>query len=140
MSGGVREAPLPRTRRRLLWRDDPDGKVPFAVTRVDGDPIAFGGVWEEWRSPDGETLRTFATITAGANRQLSAIQDRMPVIIEPEDWPLWLGEVEKDAATLLRPAVEDVLRVWSVDKKVGNVRNDEPELLEPRAAAEAPLR
>jgi putative SOS response-associated peptidase YedK len=52
------------------WRDDPEGKVPFAVARVDGDPVAFGGIWEEWRSPDGETLRTFATITTDANRQL----------------------------------------------------------------------
>jgi putative SOS response-associated peptidase YedK len=121
------------------WRDDPDGKVPFAVARVDGDPVAFGGIWEEWRSPDGETLRTFATITTDANRQLSAIQDRMPVIIERRDWPLWLGDVGGDPATLLRAAAEDVLRVWPVDKKVGNVRNDGPDLLEPRALAETPL-
>ena len=121
------------------WRDDPEGKVPFAVARVDGDPVAFGGIWEEWRSPEGETLRTFATITTDANRQLSAIQDRMPVIIEPENWPLWLGEVDGDPATLLRPAAEDVLRIWPVDKKVGNVRNDGPELLEPRAPQEATL-
>jgi putative SOS response-associated peptidase YedK len=121
------------------WRDDPDGKVPFAVARVDGDPVAFGGIWEEWRSPAGETLRTFATITTDANRQLSAIQDRMPVIIEPEDWPLWLGEVEGDPSSLLRPVAEDVLRVWPVDKKVGNVRSDGPELLEPRVPAKAPL-
>ena len=67
------------------------------------------------------------------------IQDRMPVIIEPENWPLWLGEVDGDPATLLRPAVEDVLRVWPVDKKVGNVRNDGPELLKPRTPQEATL-
>jgi putative SOS response-associated peptidase YedK len=121
------------------WRDDPNGKTPFAVGRVDGSPVAFGGIWEEWRSPEGETLRTFATITTDANRQLSAIQDRMPVIIEPEDWPRWLGETEGDAATLLRPTAEDVLRVWPVDKKVGNVRNDGPELLEPRAPKEVTL-
>ena len=74
------------------WRDDPEGKTPFAVARVDGDPVAFGGIWEEWKSPEGETLRTFATITTDANSQLAAIQDRMPVIIETADWPLWLGE------------------------------------------------
>jgi putative SOS response-associated peptidase YedK len=62
------------------------------------------------RLPEGETLRTFATITTDANRQLSTIQDRMPVIIEPENWPLWLGEAEGDAAALLRPTAEDVLR------------------------------
>jgi putative SOS response-associated peptidase YedK len=63
----------------------------------------------------------------------------MPVIIERRDWPLWLGDVGGDPATLLRAAAEDVLRVWPVDKKVGNVRNDGPDLLEPRALAETPL-
>jgi putative SOS response-associated peptidase YedK len=122
------------------WRDDPDGKTPFAVARVDGDPVAFGGIWEEWRSPpEGETLRTFATITTDANRQLSGIQDRMPVIIEQEDWPLWLGEAQGDPATLLRAAADDVLRLWPVDKKVGNVRNDGPELLQPRTPAAVSL-
>jgi putative SOS response-associated peptidase YedK len=49
------------------WRHDPTGKTPFAIARADGEPVAFGGVWEEWRSPDGETLRTFATMTTEAN-------------------------------------------------------------------------
>jgi putative SOS response-associated peptidase YedK len=63
----------------------------------------------------------------------------MPVIVERADWPLWLGEVEGDPTILLRAAGEDVLRVWPVDKKVGNVRNDGPDLLEPRALAEPTL-
>ena len=121
------------------WLDGPNGKVPFAVARLDGDPVVFGGMWEEWRSPDGEKLRTFATITTEANKQLSVIQDRMPVIIEQEDWPLWLGEAEGDPKSLLKAAPEDVLRVWPVDKKVGNFRNDGPELLEPRPLDEADL-
>jgi putative SOS response-associated peptidase YedK len=91
------------------WRDDPDGgKTPFAVARVDGDPVAFAGIWEEWQSPEGETLRTFATMTTEANRQLAAIQDRMPVIIEREDWQLWLGETEGDPRALLQPVAENV--------------------------------
>jgi putative SOS response-associated peptidase YedK len=113
------------------WRDDPDGKTPFAVARLDGEPVAFGGVWETWKSPDSELLQTFATITTIANRQLGAIQDRMPVIIERHDWPLWLGEIDGDPASLLRPAPEDVLRLWQVGKAVGNVKNDGAELIEP---------
>jgi putative SOS response-associated peptidase YedK len=72
-------------RRRLVpapvyyeWRDDPDGKVPFAVARVDGDPVAFAGLQETWRSPAGERLQTFAIMTVEANRLLSPIQHRMP--------------------------------------------------------------
>jgi hypothetical protein len=56
-------------------------------------------------------------MTTEANRQLSAIQDRMPVIIEREDWPLWLGEAEGDPHALLRPLAENVLRVWPVGKE-----------------------
>ena len=120
------------------WRDDPGGgKTPFAVARVDGDPVAFAGIWEEWQSPEGETLRTFATMTTEANRQLATIQDRMPVIIEREDWPLWLGAIEGDPRALLRPVAEDVLQVWPVGKEVGKVRNDGPQLLEPLTSADA---
>ena len=114
------------------WRDDPAGKTPFAVARVDGGPVVFGGIWEHWRSPDGEDLHTFSTITTDANEQLAAIQDRMPVIIEKVDWPVWLGEAEGDIAQLMCPAPENALRIWQVDKRVGNVKNDGPELLEAR--------
>jgi putative SOS response-associated peptidase YedK len=86
------------------WRDDPDGKTPFAVARVDGDPVAFAGIWDAWRSSAGERMQTFATITTDANKLLVPIQDRMPVIIERADWPLWLGEADGDAARLFRPA------------------------------------
>jgi putative SOS response-associated peptidase YedK len=118
------------------WRTDPDRKVPFAVARRDGDPVVFAGIWEKWVSPEGEELLTFATITTDANHKLSVIQDRMPVILEQNDWPLWLGETEGDVRALLRPAAEDVLTFWPIDQKVGNVRNDGPDLIEPVAEAE----
>ena len=115
------------------WRHDPSGKTPFAIARKDGDPVVFGGMWEEWRSSDGERLRTFATMTIDANPPLSLIQERMPVIIEREDWKIWLGEEEGDVTALLRPLPSDRLRIWPVDRKVNNVRNDGPELLEPHS-------
>jgi putative SOS response-associated peptidase YedK len=110
--------------------------VPFAVARLDGDPVVFAGMWEKWVSPEGEHLLTFATITADANHKVSVIQDRMPVILEQNDWPLWLGETEGDVQALLRPAAEDVLTFWPIDQKVGNVRNDGPDLIEPVEDAE----
>jgi putative SOS response-associated peptidase YedK len=55
--------------------------------------------------------RTFTIITANANAVMARLHDRMPVTLEPQDWPIWLGEVEADPATLLRGAGEDVLRV-----------------------------
>jgi putative SOS response-associated peptidase YedK len=119
------------------WRDDPEGKTPFAVARADGEPVVFAGIWESWHGA-GEALQTFSTITTDANRQLAAIQDRMPVILEKADWPLWLGEVEGDIPALLRPLPEGVLKAWLVDKKVGKVGNDGPELLEPSVPEETP--
>jgi putative SOS response-associated peptidase YedK len=115
------------------------GRPPFAVARIDGEPVAFAGIWEEWRSPEGEKLSTFATITTDANKLLASIQDRMQVIIERTDWPVWLGEAAGDPSALRRPAPEDVLRVWPVDKKVGNVRNKGPELIRPVQEKESSL-
>jgi putative SOS response-associated peptidase YedK len=114
------------------WRDDADAKVPFAIARQDGDPVAFAGIWDSWTSPEGERIQTFATMTTEANAMVRDIQERMPVIIEPEDWAMWLGEVEGDPQALLRPAPENVLRLWPVDRRVNKVANDGPDLLEPR--------
>ncbi len=88
---------------------------------------------------DGAGWRDFADVLDhhnGGQPPTLDDQPRMPVIIEPADWPIWLGETEGDVGALLRPAPEDVLRVWPVDKKVGNVKNDGPELLEPHASSE----
>ena len=113
------------------------GKTPFAIAGQDKEPVALGGMWEEWRSPDGELLRTFATLTTPANPELALIQDRMPVIIERADWALWLGEAEGDPQTLLRQLSADRLKIWPVSRAVNNVKNDGPELLEPQMVQEA---
>jgi putative SOS response-associated peptidase YedK len=115
------------------WRHDPSGKTPFAIARTDGEPVALGGMWEEWQSPEGETLRTFATLTTNANPPLALIQERMPVIVERVNWKVWLGEEDDDVTALLRPLPADRLRIWSVDRKVNNVKNDGPKLLELRS-------
>jgi putative SOS response-associated peptidase YedK len=116
------------------WRHDPTGKTPFAIARENGEPVAFGGMWEEWHSPDGETLRTFATLTTEANSELALIQDRMPVIIEKSDWAVRLGEAVGDPQTLMHPLPADRLCVWPVSRAVNSVKHG-PELLEPYDAA-----
>jgi putative SOS response-associated peptidase YedK len=75
-----RRCPVPAT-VYYEWRNEPDSsKTPFVVARVDGHPVAFADIWEDWHSPDGDVLLTFSTITTDASRQLAAMQDRMPVI------------------------------------------------------------
>ena len=75
-------------------------------------------------------LRTFAIITTDANATIRQLHDRMPVILEPDAWPVWLGEVVGDPGSLLRPAAEDVLRLWPVSRAVNSARNNTPDLVD----------
>ena len=75
---------------------------------------------------------------------MSRIHDRMPVVLEPATWPVWLGEQEGDVPALLQPAAEDVLRSWPVSRDVNSPRHNRADLLdgielpgEPRDEAEA---
>jgi putative SOS response-associated peptidase YedK len=113
------------------WKAMPGGKQPYAIARQDGAPLAFAGLWDGWRGLDGTVLRTFAIITTPANAIMATLHDRMPAILEPEDWPAWLGEVEGDPVALLRPAADTVLRLWPISRAVNNVRNNGASLLDP---------
>jgi putative SOS response-associated peptidase YedK len=112
------------------WQATEDGKQPFAIARTDGQPMVFAGLWEGWRGTDGTVMRTFTIVTTSANATLRALHERMPVVLEPPDWPAWLGETETDPTALLRPSAAD-FRVWRIGKAVNNVRNDSAALLEP---------
>lgn len=112
------------------WLAMQDGKQPYAIARRDGVPLAFAGIWEGWRAPDGETLRTFAILTTAANATMRQLHERMPVILEEETWPVWLGEVEGDALSLMQPAANHVLELWPVSRAMNNVRNNGAELLD----------
>jgi len=113
------------------WRVSGSAKQPYAIARRNGQPMAFAGLWEGWRSPEGEVLRSFTIVTTAANATLRPLLERMPVVLEAADWPAWLGEQPADPAALLRPAAEDVLHTWPVDRRVGNVRNNDAGLLTP---------
>ncbi len=113
------------------WKTLPDGKQPYAIARTDGAPLALAGIWESWRDKSGETLRSFAILTTRANADLAGLHERMPVLVEEEDWRAWLGEVPRDPADLLRPAEPGVLRAWRVGTAVNSVRNHGAALLQP---------
>ena len=111
------------------WKAVADGKQPYAIARTDGAPLAFAGLWEGWRDPAGEVLRTFTIATTAANEDMAQLHERMPVILEPAAWPVWMGEEEGDFAALLRPAPAGTVRLWPVSRAVNSVRNNGPELL-----------
>lgn len=111
------------------WRKGPGGKQPCAAARRDGQLMAFAGLWEGWKDPDGNVVRTFAIVTTDAGPDVAELHDRMPVILEASDWPVWLGEVEGDPAALLRPSPAGTLRIWPVSRAVNTPANNGPELL-----------
>ena len=74
----------------------------FIISRRDGLPMACAGLWEARRGHDGAVLRTYCLVTILAAGAFAGIADRMPLMLDEPDWPLWLGEVEGDAKGLRR--------------------------------------
>jgi len=82
-----------------------------SIERRDGQVFGVAGIWENWRSPaSGEWIRTFATITVEANDLIAPIHDRMPAILEKDEFERWLGP-EEDPRDLLRPYCSELLKV-----------------------------
>ena len=121
------------------WRDGMPRR-PYFVRPKSGGPIAFAGLWETWTGPNGEAVDTAAIVTTRANRTLAAIHDRMPVIVAPEAFDLWLdcGKVDAmTAAALIAPAPESLLECYEISPAVNRVANDSAELIAPAAAGGA---
>lgn len=113
------------------WTKDADGnRLPWYIFRQDGEPIAFAGVWQDW-GKDEARQSTCAIVTTGASEVMSRIHHRMPLILDPDSWALWLGEEGKGAARLMAPGREDLLDFYRVDPKVNSNRASGPELIEP---------
>jgi len=112
------------------WTKDEDGnKLPWYIHRSDGAPIVFAAVWQTWGGDD--PVDTCTTLTTAATGTMTDIHHRVPVILEPDDWPLWLGEEGKGAATLMQAPDEGVLTWHRVDPAVNSNRAQGPELIEP---------
>jgi len=100
--------------------------------------MALAGLWETWRSPAGERVRSFAIITTTPNEMCAELNNRMPVILNPNKWPVWLGEEPADPhqlKDLLAPYPSEEMMCWPVSARVGNVKNNDASLIEPVAVA-----
>jgi putative SOS response-associated peptidase YedK len=120
------------------WKAEAGGKTPFLIRRRDGEPFAMAGLWERWQDPEGEAIESCTVLVTDANALVSAIHDRMPVVLDPVDYAAWLDPETKDVARLrarLRPADPEPWELRPVSRRVNSPKNDGPELLEPVAAA-----
>ena len=119
------------------WRRvDPKTRLPCRFGMKDGEPFALAGVYRRWRSPDRKSdMYTFAIITTEPNELLAEKtgHDRIPVIIRRQDYQRWLepGSEEQPPIDLIRPFDSDEMKAWRVDRRVNNVKNNEPSLCEP---------
>jgi putative SOS response-associated peptidase YedK len=122
------------------WKQEGGRRRPYCVRPRQAGPIAFAGLWESWSGPNGEELETAAIVTTAASREIAHLHSRMPVIVPPEAFDLWLGCRTVDAtvaAALIVPAREGLLEAYEISPAVNRTANDGPELIAPALAQEA---
>lgn len=114
---------------------------PFAFALANDEPYAFAGLWERWKPIEGPVLETFTILTTDPNEVAEKVHNRMPVILDPRDYDRWMqpGDPSRPPIDLLRPYAAEKMRLWPVNSRVGNVRNNDPQLLEesPHDSAES---
>lgn len=111
------------------WDHSGGKKQPFYIQLANHSPMCFAGLWESWKAPDGSELETFAILTTAANKLVEPIHDRMPVILSPDTFTLWLNHNMHDPDQLIPlyvpfPATE--MNAYKVPDLVNNPRFDSP--------------
>lgn len=115
------------------WQKTPQGKIPMRITLKSGEPFAFAGLWETWRSGDDDVLRTFTIVTTAPNSLVAPIHNRMPVILLPEHESLWLDNTLEQEVwlDLLQPYPADHLAAYQVSPRVNAPANDDATVVQP---------
>jgi putative SOS response-associated peptidase YedK len=117
------------------WQKVGKVKQPFLIRRQDRKPFAFAGLWSSWRNPEqGQWIESFTIVTTDANDLMRPLHDRMPVILDPESFDLWLDPKVEDAARLvplLVPHPAEGFEAFPVSRVVNSALYDEPDCIQP---------
>lgn len=116
------------------WQKTEDGKQPYFIRRPDSGVITFAGIFDIWSDAEDRKLVTCSILTTTAYDDMGKIHDRSPVLVPPVAWDAWLDRENTDPSevtALLQPLAQGSLISYPVDKAVGNVRNNDPFLIEP---------
>jgi putative SOS response-associated peptidase YedK len=108
----------------------------------EGELFAFAGIWERWKDPDGQWIRSCSILTTTPNAVTSAVHDRMPVILDRCDYELWLdpGMTNVEAASeMLKPCGARLMRCYPVSARINHVANDNPECSTPVGLAQSQI-
>ena len=120
-------------------KKDALAKQPYAFSLANNRPFAFAGLWDRWKDPAGGVLESYTIITTTPNELTATVHDRMPVILRPQDYDLWLARPPRGARAepvpqlelmaLLRPFPAELMAAHEAHVDVGNVRNNHAGLL-----------
>jgi len=117
------------------WKRTDQGKIPHYITQKGSELMNFAGLYEVWKSDQGETVNSFTIITTKANRPVSELHDRMPVMLLDEELSEWLDPNNNNTDALedlLRPWPDDDIQFHRVSKDVNNARNQGSYLIQPK--------
>jgi putative SOS response-associated peptidase YedK len=110
------------------WLRSGSTKQPYCFEVDGGALFAFAGLWERWKDQDGKAVETCSILTTTPNAVTSTVHDRMPVILHPDNYDLWIDPGMRDvstAAEMLRPYDARAMRCYPVSSRVNNVANDD---------------
>lgn len=118
------------------WLKKCKEKQPFYIYRKDGKPMAFAGLWERWHNEETDKdIESCTIITTDANELVGKLHNRMPVILEPDDFERWLNSEEESPGgllPLLKPPAEEVLEMYPVSSYVNKPQNKGEKCIEPK--------
>jgi putative SOS response-associated peptidase YedK len=112
------------------WKRTATSKQPYCFEVNEGELFAFAGLWDGWKDPKGNWIRTCSILTTTPNSVTSAVHDRMPVILDPDSYDLWLDPGMNDdgaASDLLKPYDAGLMRCYPVSTRVNHVAHDDEE-------------
>ena len=116
------------------WKRSGTTRQPYCFEVNEGAQFAFAGLWEGWKDPSDTWIKTCTILTTTPNAVTSAVHDRMPVILDPSDYDLWLDPGMKGSAALsqlLKPFDSRLMRCYPVSSRINQVQNDDPECSKP---------
>ncbi len=114
------------------WKRTSDRKIPHRISMRDHEPFAFAGIWEVWKTPDGEDVKTFSIITTEPNELMKPLHHRMPVIMKRENEEKWLQEIDiSEAQKMLEPYPFEDLEAYPISTLVNNPRNNSEDIIKP---------
>jgi len=116
------------------WQRTGKTKQPYCFEIGEGTLFAFAGIWDRWKGPSGNIVETCSILTTTPNAVTSTVHDRMPVILDPDNYDLWLDPGMRDvsaASELLKPCDARLMRCYPISTRINHVANDDEECSAP---------